>query len=92
MKHLHLVGLFVLIAYQQVSAQTTMDLRQCIQYGLTHNAQVQQSQLAVARTNEQRNEVRAGYLPQIEGSASLTDNLQLQTSISPGEIFGQPGE
>ncbi|HLP57099.1 MAG TPA: TolC family protein [Fluviicola sp.] len=92
MKHLHLVGLFVLIAYQQVSAQTTMDLRQCIQYGLTHNAQVQQSQLAVARTNEQRNEVRAGYLPQIEGSASLTDNLQLQTSIIPGEIFGQPGE
>ncbi|MES2556574.1 MAG: TolC family protein [Bacteroidota bacterium] len=92
MKHLHLVGLFVLIAYQQVSAQSTMDLRQCIQYGLTNNAQVQQSQLAVARTNEQRNETRAGYLPQIDGSISMINNLQLQTSILPGEIIGQPGE
>ncbi len=92
MKHLHLVGLFVLIAYQQVSAQSTMDLRQCIQYGLTNNAQIQQSQLVVARTNEQRNETRAAYLPQLDGSVSLTNNLQLQTSILPGEIIGQPGE
>lgn len=91
MKHLHLVGLFVLIAYQQVSAQSVMDLRQCIQYGLTNNAQIQQSQLTVARTNEQRNETRAGYLPQVDGSVSVIDNLQLQTSILPGEIIGQPG-
>lgn len=91
MKYVHVVGLFVLIAYQQVSAQSTMDLRQCIQYGLTNNAQIQQSQLAVSRTNEQRNETRAGYLPQIDGSVSLTNNLQLQTSILPGEIIGQPG-
>ena len=91
MKQLHFVGLLVLLTYQQVSAQSTMDLRQCIQYGLTNNAQIQQSQLAVSRTNEQRNETRAGYLPQVDGSASLTDNLQLQTSIIPGEIFGQPG-
>ncbi|MBE0674659.1 MAG: TolC family protein [Bacteroidales bacterium] len=30
-------------------------------------------------------------LPQVNGSASLNDNLKLMTTLLPGEFFGQPG-
>ena len=78
-----------------VFAQTTsntMNLQQCIQFGMSNNATLLKSQLEVQRTQEQRIQTRAGYLPQVNGSASLMNNLQLQTSIIPGEFFGQPGE
>jgi len=32
------------------------------------------------------------FLPNISGAASFQNNLALQTSALPGEIFGQPGE
>lgn len=68
-----------------------MTLQQCIQYGLAHNANVVKAGIQTERSVEKQNETRAGYLPQVNGSVSLTDNLQLQTSILPGEIIGQPG-
>lgn len=71
--------------------QTPMTLQQCVQYGLTKNSGVLKSKLEIDRTNEKRNETRADYLPQVNGSVQITDNLKLQTSILPGELIGQPG-
>lgn len=68
-----------------------MSLQQCIQYGLSKNAGVLKSKLEIDRTSEKRNETRAEYLPQVNGSIQIQDNLKLQTSILPGEIIGQPG-
>jgi outer membrane protein len=68
-----------------------LTLQQCIQYGLTNNAGVLKSRLETDRTVEKKAETRAGYLPQVNGTVSLIDNLKLQTSILPGEIIGQPG-
>ncbi len=68
-----------------------MTLQQCIQYGLTNNSGVLKSRLEIERTNEMKTETRSNYLPQVSGSAQVIDNLQLQTSILPGEIIGQPG-
>ena len=78
-------------AFAQTSSKM-MNLQQCIQFGMSNNATLLKSQLEVQRTQEQRIQTRAGYLPQVNGSASLMNNLQLQTSIIPGEFFGQPGE
>jgi outer membrane protein len=68
-----------------------MSLQQCIQYGLSKNPSVLKSQLEIDRTSEKKNETRAEYLPQVNGSIQMTDNLKLQTSILPGELIGQPG-
>ena len=32
------------------------------------------------------------FLPNISGTASFQNNLALQTTALPGEVFGQPGE
>lgn len=69
-----------------------MTLQQCIQYGLTNNPNVAKSQVDAERYAEQKISTRAAFLPQVNGSATLNDNLKLQTSIIPGEFFGQPGE
>ncbi|MNU80259.1 Outer membrane protein TolC precursor [compost metagenome] len=68
-----------------------MSLQQCVQYGLTKNSGVLKSKLEIDRMNEKRNETRADYLPQVNGSVQIMDNLKLQTSILPGELVGQPG-
>ena len=36
-------------------------------------------------------EAISGGLPKVDGSASLTDNLKIMTTLLPGEIIGQPG-
>lgn len=69
-----------------------MSLQQCIQFGLANNPNVLKSQVEAERYDEQKVSTRAAFLPQVQGSASLNDNLKLQTSIIPGEFFGQPGE
>lgn len=37
-------------------------------------------------------EVKAGALPQVSGTASLTYNPILQVNALPGELSGQPGK
>lgn len=69
-----------------------MTLTDAIQYGLEHNTEIEKSKLELEKDKLKAIEARSSYLPQINGSGSLTDNLKLQTSILPGEIFGQPGE
>lgn len=68
-----------------------MSLQQCIQYGLVNNKGIMKSKLDIERTNAVRQEAVSGYYPQVNGSGNLNDNLKLQTSILPGEFFGQPG-
>lgn len=66
-------------------------LKNAIDYGLAHNTSILKGRLETERNNFQYKEALAGYLPQAKGSASVLDNLKLQTSILPGEVFGQPG-
>lgn len=77
---------------QEAPPSGPLSLQQCIQYGLSHNRGVIKSKLDIVRSDERVGEAISGYLPQVNGSASMINNLQLQTSILPGEIFGQPGQ
>lgn len=72
--------------------QTGMTLQQCIQFGLANNPNLVKSQVDAERYAEQKVSTRAAFLPQVNASANLNNNLKLQTSIIPGEFFGQPGE
>lgn len=95
--HNHRLSLLMLLAFLAGSIsfakaqQSPMTLQQCVQYGLTKNAGILKSKMEIDLADEKRNETRSGYLPQVNGSIQVTDNLKLQTSILPGELIGQPG-
>jgi outer membrane protein len=83
----------LMIASGNAAGQTggAITLQQAIEYGISHNANLQRSQLEIDKNDYRRTEARAGYLPQVNGSVQVLENLKLQTQILPGEFFGQPG-
>src|SRR5688500_17742510 len=63
------------------NAQTArLDLKQSIQYALKANQTVRKAKLDVENSKYQIDEVKAGALPQISGSGSVTYNPLLQLS------------
>ena len=82
--HNHRLSLLMLLAFLAGSIsfakaqQSPMTLQQCVQYGLTKNAGVLKSKMEIDLADEKRNETRSGYLPQVNGSIQVTDNLKLQ--------------
>ncbi|MCB9234759.1 MAG: TolC family protein [Bacteroidia bacterium] len=87
-----LAAAFLLAGNAGLEAQQKFSLQDCIQYGLKHNPDLHRAELEKEKSAQKVLESASGYLPQVRGSASLNDNLKLQTSILPGEIFGQPGQ
>jgi outer membrane protein len=81
-----------LLQNNTAQAQSSISLTDCLSYGLAHNPGVEKSALETQRSESRVDEVYSGFYPQIKANASLNDNLKLQTSILPGEIFGQPGQ
>lgn len=69
-------------------AQQAFTLRQAIDYGRSHSPA-----MAIAANDQRRaeavaQEAVAGYLPQVNGTGSLDDNLKRQTTILPAGTFG----
>jgi len=70
--------------------QLNMSLKQCIDYGLRNHQSVSLYQNKVAYADQQAREALSAYLPQVNVSAGLDDNLKLQQTIIPEGTFG-PG-
>ena len=84
----------LLVSARNAASQTSgpISLQQAIEYGLANNSSYKKTELDIQRNEYRYSEVRSGYLPQITGSVQFMDNLQLQTSILPGELAGgEPG-
>ncbi|MGV3629739.1 MAG: TolC family protein [Bacteroidota bacterium] len=91
---LHLLMLLAILTGSMSFARAQsgpLTLQQCIQLGLSNNSGLLKSKLEIDRAAAMKSETRSNYLPQVNGSVQLIDNLKLQTSILPGEIIGQPG-
>jgi len=75
-------------------AQTPMSfsLKQAQEYAYEHNYDLKNSQYDVEIAKKLVRENTAIGLPQIDGSISYIDYLQLPTSMIPGDFFGQPGQ
>lgn len=82
-------------------AQETISLQQAVKYALENKAEAKKSKLDVENSEYMIDEVRAGALPQISGSAQLTYNPLIQENAitmttETGETttmimqFGQP--
>jgi outer membrane protein len=66
----------------------TLSLKECIEYTLKENPNtvVYDNQIKIAE--QQKIEGRSYYLPQINGTGTLDDNLKRQVTIIPAGVFG----
>jgi outer membrane protein TolC len=70
----------------------TFDLQECLQYALQNSYKLHKAKFGVQESEDAHGEARSALLPQVNGTASATDNLKLATSLFPGDFFGMPGE
>jgi len=78
-------GLFLLTSLA-ANAQT-FSLKQAVDYAITHQVQVKNSQIDLQNASAKINEIKAIGLPQVNGSFALTNNLILQRVFIPAKIF-----
>jgi len=75
-----------------VDAQKPLSLKECITYSSANNSKVKIATYDVEASEQKIREQRGIYLPQLNGSGSLDNNLRLATTLLPGELAGKPGE
>lgn len=87
-----LLGICLLFAGTLANAQTvnSFTVQQATDYARKNAVQVKNSLLDVLIQKQTNRDVTSIALPQISGSASLTDYLQIPTTLLPGQIVGQP--
>jgi len=66
-------------------------LKQCIDYANKANGNIVNANYDVEIAGRKVKEQIGSMLPQVDGSASYTDNLLLSTTLLPGEIINKPG-
>jgi outer membrane protein len=70
-----------------VSAQQALTLKEAILYGKANSPSLVIAANDRAKADAQASEALSGYLPQINGTGQLDDNLKRQTTILPAGIF-----
>jgi len=78
-------GLFLMTTLA-ANAQT-YSLKQAVDYAITHQVQVKNSQIDLQNASAKINEIKAMGLPQVNGSLALTNNIVLQRAFIPAKIF-----
>lgn len=70
-------------------AQETVSIKDAIGYSLKNHGSnlIYDNEIKIAKSKSK--EALAAYLPQVNGTFSLDDNLKLQTTVLPGAMFGR---
>ena len=68
-----------------------LSVQQALDYANKNNLDIKNAIVDVLLQKETNRQTTAAALPQISINGSLTNNLQLQKTLLPGEFFGQPG-
>jgi outer membrane protein len=80
---------FILLLSGNLHAQQkTWSLKECIEYGLKNHGSVRISENQKQTADQQARQALSTYLPQVNGSGTLDNNLKLQKQVIPGGIFG----
>jgi outer membrane protein TolC len=69
-------------------AQKPLTLKECINYSLANNSNIKIANYNVDISQKKITEQTGNYLPQINASGSLDDNLKLSTQLMPAEMIG----
>jgi len=99
MKHLFLLAACLILYANTSSAQQkqtsggpyNFSLADCINYAYEHQDSVKNAQLDLKNSDYTIKALIGQGLPQINGSASFQDYLQIPVTLIPGEFFNQPG-
>ena len=78
-------GLFLMTSL--VANAQTYSLKQAVDYAITHQVQVKNSQIDLQNASAKISEIKAMGLPQVNGSLALTNNIVLQRAFIPAKIF-----
>jgi outer membrane protein TolC len=78
-------GLFLMTTFA-ANAQT-FSLKQAVDYAISHQVQVKNSQIDLQNADAKVKEIKAMGLPQVNGSVALTNNIILQKMFIPAKIF-----
>ncbi|MFN8351665.1 MAG: TolC family protein [Flavobacteriales bacterium] len=70
-----------------IQAQQAFTLREALDYGRVHSANMVIAANERRRADAQAQEAVSGYLPQVNGYGQLDDNLKRQTTILPAGVF-----
>lgn len=92
-----IIILLIVFVYSNAQTQTTtfattheFSVAQCVDYASKNNLQVKNAIVDLKMQQQTNRGITSGALPNLSGSASLTDYLKIPTSLLPGEFFGQP--
>ena len=86
-----LIGMFILLfllADVSSFAQKPLTLKECINYSLKNNSNIKIANYNVDISQKKITEQLGNYLPQINVSGELDDNLKLTTQLMPAEMMG----
>lgn len=75
-----------------VKAQNTLTLEAAMELAVQHNYDLKNQTLNIALTDKDLEKLRAQRMPTVSGNGDVRYNPILQTSILPGDAFGQPGD
>ncbi|TAJ66659.1 MAG: TolC family protein [Chitinophagaceae bacterium] len=78
------------LVYAQTPTKHAFTIQQAVEYAAKNNVQVKNALLNIQSQQQTNREITAAALPNITGSAGITDYIKIPTSLLPGEIFGQP--
>lgn len=70
-------------------AQQTLHLEEAIRIGLANRIELKNQALQIQLISGENEKLKAKWLPQINGSADMRWNTQLQTTVLPFDISGQ---
>lgn len=89
-RRLILGSLLLLTVILPAAAQQPFSLKQSLEYGFQNHPTMTVADYDIQMAKQRVREGYAPYLPQVNGSFSLDDNLKLQTNVIPAGTFGNP--
>jgi outer membrane protein TolC len=87
-KPIPLIALIIALCNTGLYAQQPLTLKECIRYSLTNNSNIRIANYNFSISKEKVNEQVGTYLPQINISGELDNNLKLVTQLMPAEMMG----
>ncbi len=79
------------LLFSQNNNTAQLSLQECVQMAVERNINVVTTRIDKEKSAYKISETRSSLLPQINIGGSFQDNLELPTTVLPGEIVGAPG-
>ncbi|MES2628219.1 MAG: TolC family protein [Bacteroidota bacterium] len=90
MKRLILILTVLAGSMVSVKAQQSYSLKEAQEYAVLHAYSARKAEVEIARSKSRVRELIGTGLPQISAEGTYNNNVQVPTSVIPGEFFGAP--